>query len=375
MVKASEGAKGSRTVGSGNSGEGGSDFGGIFSQARELIEALLFAAVAALFIKTFIVEAYRIPTGSMETTLKVGDFLLVNKFIYDLKTPTSIPFTNVRLPHFSLGGMRSPLKGDIIVFEYPGDRDEIHHDEVVQYIKRCVGVPGDTVEVRDKMLYVNGVEFMHPPGMHFRIDLPELSSSGIHLIDSGGKGGSVPLGEGFGHQLVNVEGKNSEGSNNPYPDVSAEEYFRQPSKFRLNVESKDEADMRIFPQGAMWNHDNYGPLRVPKKGDVVTLDADGYRKWHILIRREGHTIDLVRNQVIVDGKPATSYALERNYYFMMGDNRDNSEDSRFWGFVPEDNIVGQAMVVYWSWDPSIPFSQLFKLIGTTRWSRIFHLIK
>lgn len=278
---------------------------------REMIEALLFAAVAALFLKSFIVEAYRIPTGSMETTLKVGDFLLVNKFLYNVKTPTSIPFTDVRLPHFGFGGMRAPQNGDIIVFEWPGDRDELHHTEVVNYIKRCVGIPGDTIVVRNKVLSVNGKEFFHPPGMQ----------------------------------------------------------FIQPFPFR-----PDQVDPRMFPPGASWNQDQYGPLRVPKKGDVVELNAESYQRWAIFIMREGHTADLTGSGVIIDGKPATSYTVERNYYFMMGDNRDNSEDSRFWGFVPEDNIVGQAMIVYWSWDPSISFANFGKLIGTTRWDRIFHLI-
>lgn len=278
---------------------------------REFVEALLFAAIAALFLKTFIVEAYRIPTGSMETTLKVGDFLLVNKFLYNVKTPTAIPFSDVRLPSISFGGMRDPKQGDIIVFEYPGDRDEVHHDEVVNYIKRCVGTPGDTVEVRNKSLYVNGKEFFRPPGMQFLQPFP------------------VP---------------------------------------------KDRIDPGIFPAGAPWNKDNYGPLRIPKKGDVVKLEAANIHQWRVFIIREGHKVEMQGGAVMIDGKIATSYTVQRNYYFMMGDNRDDSLDSRFWGFVPEDNIVGQAMIVYWSWDPSIPFANLGKLLSTTRWNRIFQII-
>lgn len=280
------------------------------SHARELFEALLFAAVAAMFLKTFIVEAYRIPTGSMEKTLWVGDFLLVNKFLYNIKTPTAIPFTDVRLPHFGVGGMRDPQRGDIIVFEWPGNRDEVHHDEVINYIKRCVGTPGDTIVIRNKMVTVNGSEFMRPPGMQF---------------------------------------------------------LRPP-------DPHGEIDPRIFPAGAPWSHDNFGPLRVPKKGDVIPLTAADLPRWAVFIRREGHDCAPSGTGVTIDGKPATSYTVERNYYFMMGDNRDDSEDSRFWGFVPDDNIVGQAMIVYWSWDPSVPFTNIFKLLATTRWNRVFQLI-
>ncbi len=277
---------------------------------RDFLEAALFAVVAAMFLKTFVVEAYRIPTGSMETTLRVGDMLLVNKFIYSIKTPTSIPGTDVRLPHLTLPGMRSPQRGDIIVFEYPGDRDEVHHDEVVNYIKRCVGTPGDTIVVRSKILSVNGQKFFTPPGMQFLT-------------------GPVPA---------------------------------------------DRVDPSIFPPGMPFNRDNYGPLRVPKKGDVIPLTAQNFRQWDVLIKREGHQCDLRGGVVYVDGAPATQYTIGRNYYFMMGDNRDDSADSRFWGFVPEDNIVGQAMIIYWSWDPEIPFSNIFKLLGSTRFDRLFRLV-
>jgi signal peptidase I len=280
------------------------------SPMRDALEAALFAIVAAMFLKTFVVEAYRIPTGSMETTLRVGDMLLVNKFIYNVKTPTSIPFTDVRLPYVTIPGVREPVRGDIIVFEYPGDRDEVHHDEVVNYIKRCVGTPGDTVVVRSKILYVNGQKFFTPPGMQF------------------------------------MQG--------PMPP--------------------ERIDPSIFPAGTPFNRDNYGPLRIPKKGDIIALTAQNFRQWDILIRREGHQCDIRGGVVRIDGQVATQYTIQRNYYFMMGDNRDDSADSRFWGFVPQDNIVGQAMVIYWSWDPEIPFSNLFKLIASTRFERLLKLV-
>src|SRR5579883_2434700 len=278
---------------------------------RQFIEAVIFALIAAFFLKTFIFEAYRIPSGSMEKTLDVGDFLLVNKFIYGAKTPFTIPLTEISIPHITLPAMREPKRGDVVVFIYPGDRDQLRSAEITNYIKRCVGTPGDVVEVRNKTLYVNGEKFFTPPNMQYLRPFP------------------IP---------------------------------------------KDSAFGEMFPRGAHWNPDNYGPIRVPKKGDVIQLNDTNFFAWSVFIERAGHDAALRDNGIYIDGKPATSYTVQRNYYFMMGDNRDDSEDSRFWGFVPDDNIVGQAMIIYWSWDPDIPFGDLMKKFGSTRWSRIAQLV-
>ena len=275
----------------------------------ELIEALVFALIAAFFLKTFIVEAYHIPTGSMENTLITGDFVLVNKFLYGAKSPINIPFTDTRLPHFTLPAMRPPQRGDIVVFIWPGEYNELEAPEVMNYIKRCVGTPGDTIFIDNKILYVNGQKFYTPPNMQFSSPIP------------------IP---------------------------------------------KGQSEPRIFPPGARWNHDNYGPLRIPKQGDVIQLSPANYATWEMFIEREGHSLSSRKDGIYIDDKLATSYTVQRNYYFMMGDNRDNSDDSRFWGFVPDDNIVGQAMMIYLSWDQDIPLISLPKKIGSVRWSRLFH---
>lgn len=221
---------------------------------REYAEALIVAFIAAMILRTFVVQAFRIPTGSMENTLLVGDFLLVNKFIYGAKSPDRIPFLNIKIPQLiKLPPIRKPRRGDIIVFKYP-------RDESLDYIKRCVALPGDTVEIRNKVLYVNGNRVPDPP-------LARHTSS-------------------------------------TYP----------PNKIEFG----------IYPPGA-GNRDNYGPVVVP----------------------EGH-------------------------YFMLGDNRDNSLDSRYWGFLPEENILGKAMIIYFSWDKDVPFYNIFKKI---RWSRIGNIIR
>ncbi|MCX6152008.1 MAG: signal peptidase I [Ignavibacteriales bacterium] len=283
-------------------------------KAKHFVETLLFAFIGAMLIKTFLLESSRIPTGSMETTILVGDFVLVNKVIYGSSSPRTIPFTDVRLPYFTTPSFREPRHKDVIVFEYPGDREQYKPDVVLSYVKRCVGLPGDTIQVKDKVLFVNGKEFWRPPHIQYLTPQP------------------MPVG------YVNP---------------------------------------RIFPKDAPWNEDNYGPLYIPKKGDVIKLTIDNVDQWKTIIDRELEKEDAVTvegNQIQIDGKPVTSYTLQDNYYFMMGDNRDNSLDSRFWGFVPRSKIVGEALMLYWSWDPSIPWSQFFDLLGSVRLNRIAKLI-
>lgn len=278
---------------------------------RDSIEGLIFAIIAALLLKTFVIEAFRIPTGSMENTLLVGDFLLVNKFIYGAKSPQYLPFTDISIPYFQLPPLEHPHRGDVVVFEWPGDRDEVKPPSPVNYIKRCIGTPGDTIQVIDRVVYVNGKLQPYPAGVKF--------------------------------------------------DTYA-------------VMPKGYPNPQIFPEGYDWNEDYYGPIVVPWKGEVVHLSKSDFLRWRIFIDREGHICTLQDTTVYVDGKPAKTYRVHNNYYFMMGDNRENSLDSRFWGFVPFKNIVGQAMIIYWSWNPHIPLYDVFQKIGSIRWGRIGMII-
>ena len=242
-------------------------------QSREWFEALIIAALVATVLRIFVVESYRIPTGSMERTLLAGDFLFVNKYVYGPK----VPFTEIRLPK-----IHDVQRGDIIVFKFPKDRS-------LNYIKRCVAIPGDVLEIRQRQLVING----NP------VKLPE---HGQYI------GTEMPPGL---------------------------------------------ADFQIFPSMSNYNKDNYGPIRIPRKGDVIELNQATYPLYRDLVSDEGHSVSMIGGKVFVDGFVLDRYTVGRNYYFAMGDNRDNSLDSRFWGFLPETDMVGEAMMVYWSWDPDL----------------------
>ncbi len=283
-------------------------------KAKEFIQSLIFAGIAAFFIITFIIQNTRIPTGSMEDTILVGDFVLVNKFIYGSESTKYIPFTQIEIPHFRLPALKDPHRKDIVVFEFPGSRDRVHAEQLgVNYVKRCIGLPGDTIQVINKVVYVNHKQFWIPTFINYM---------------------------------------------EPF------------------TESPGEADPRIFPKGMPWNADNYGPLIVPKKGYTIKLNTSNVEQWAITIDREyGKRVVAVSNGVVtIEGKPVHSYTFKKNYYFMMGDNRDDSLDSRYWGFVPRDLVEGEAFITLFSWNRDIPFTDIFRLIGSIRPDRILLLL-
>ncbi len=285
------------------------------SKPKEYFDALVWAAVVAFIIKILLFEAYRIPTGSMENTLLVGDFLLVTKFTYGATTPRNIPFTDIRIPYFRLPGFKDPKPGDVVVFDFPGDRDDKESKEVLNYIKRCVAVAGDSIKVVNKVLYRNGQVFPNP----------------------------------------------------------------SQSKYIAPLQPANLANNRIFPKGSGWNEDNYGPIRIPKKGDIIKIDSSNFDGYKMFIVKEGYTNVKLNTDGSLTADDKTfkegKYEVKKDYLWMMGDNRNNSLDSRFWGFMPMDNVVGEAFLIYWSWDANISFADFFKLLGTIRWNRVGSLIK
>jgi signal peptidase I len=280
---------------------------------RDVLQIAGATLFIVFFLKTFVIEAYRIPTSSMENTLLVGDFLLVNKFQYGATTPRTIPFTDISIPFVRLPAFTQPQHGDVIVFEFPLMSDHADPGETIHYVKRCIAVPGDTVRIIDKMVRVNGVAVPSPP--RARIDF------------------STALPEWY-------------------------------------------ADIRIFPPGSAFNTDNYGPVVVPGRGDLIVLTQKSLHEWTTLIQQEGHRVEVGPDGgILIDGASARTYTIERDYYFVLGDNRDNSLDSRFWGFVPDDNIVGKAIILYWSWDRSPGSEGKFGRFSSIRWDRIGSIIR
>jgi signal peptidase I len=258
------------------------------------------------FFRAMVAEAYRIPTGSMVRTLLVGDFLLVNKFSYGMKTPdwVGVPFTQFGfdVPFLQLPAISDPKPGDVVVFKYPGDPS-------INYIKRLVGGPGQVLTVDDKHLFLDGVEFMPAPGQQFaqRQILPDSYS-----------------------------------------------------------------DARIFPLGSGWNKDQYGPLTIPAEGMVVDLDPLAWRNYRTAIELEGHSLQSQGGEFYIDGAPASQYTFEQDHYFMMGDNRDRSSDSRFWGFLPRELVVGKAWIIYFSIDTDRMKDKFWKLIRFNRLLQFIH---
>lgn len=283
------------------------------SPAKDFFKDVVFVLGAFLFLNSFVLASFVVPTGSMENEIMAGDFLFVNKFIYGGSTPRNIPFTNARVPWFRLPAFRDVERGDVIVFEFPGKRDESQSPEFLFYLKRAIALSGDTVEIRNRVVFVNGVR------------------------------APVPRHQKFSSQQTNPPGF---------------------------------ADSRIFPKGAPFNEDFWGPVVVPGRGDVIPISRENLDQWKTFIEREGHTVRRGDGGVPeVDGQPSESYTVEQNYIFGMGDHRDNSLDSRFWGFVPEENIIGTPMIVYWSWSPDIPLINLVDKLASIRLSRVGTLIR
>jgi len=270
------------------------------------VKTILSSLLIVMVVNGLLIASFVVPTGSMENEVMAGDFLFVNKFIYGGSTPQTIPFLDTPLPYFRLPGLRDPQKGDVIVFIFPGMRDQKVADEFQYYLKRCVATAGDTLQVINKIVHINGVAQATPPNAIF-----------------------------------------TEGA----------------------VDPTDR--LRTFPSTANFTRDNWGPMRIPKKGDVIPLNDSTYERFQVFIEREHHEVERSGQIITVDGKPATSYTVERDYCFGMGDNRDNSLDSRYWGFVPVENVVGTPLFVYWSWDPNTPMSHLGEKLGSIRWGRIF----
>lgn len=250
----------------------------------------------------------------MAETILSGDFVLVNKFIYSIQTPSAIPLTNITIPRLKLFSFREPERNEVIVFQFPGSQNEIYPSQHLTLVKRLVGLPGDNIWIIDKEVIVNNSRFENPP-----------------------------------KAILKKERSQNYG----------------------------EADDRIFPSGKNWNKDYYGPIVVPKIGMKIDINPQNINNWESIINRElGKKVVSVEGSVImINGKPSRQYIFTKNYYFVLGDNRDQSSDSRYWGFVPEDLIIGRAEIIYWSVKSTFDFSKPTEIFSSIRFNRIFKKVE
>lgn len=400
------------------------------STAREWIDAGVFAVVAATLIRVFIFEAYTIPTGSMEKTLLVNDFLFVSKLSYGPRipnTPLAIPFVHHTVPLLNTKSytelielpyrrwFESPVqRNDVVVFNFPaGDtltkefdsqdpyydillnqelieraqlRSQFPNDEArlkaeaykrardfvwdqytvttrpvdkrENYIKRCVAIPGDTIQIKAGVLYVNGVKafLSSTSATDYSVTTNNRILSEEDLKDAGVR--MNPDGSDYrtdGRQYI---------LNLTQPEV--EIVKKMPGVVDVKVRIDTSYEARIFPRDpsvATWSVDQFGPLWIPKKGATIELNKRNIAFYKRAIRvYENNDWEERDGKVFLNGKEATTYTFKMNYYWMMGDNRHRSQDSRFWGFVPEDHVVGEAWLIWMSWENGPRWKRLFRTI-------------
>ena len=345
----------------------------------EWLHAIIFAIVAAIIIRSFIVEAFTIPSSSMEKTLLVGDFLFVSKMNYGPRipmTPVSFPFTHhtlpfsnknsyldwLKLPFYRLPGFSHIRNNDVVVFNFPME-DNRPVDKREHYIKRCVAIAGDTLIVKKGNVYINSKEL---PIKDHALLTYHVKTDDVAFFED-----SIRYVEAYQHQMVSNMGDFIV----PISKIGLEQLKNM--KNVSVVERLSNEDVQhyfstgLFPYDRFhhWDMDNLGPIFIPKKGATVHLDSSNFGLYkRIIVNYEHNTLEENDHQYIINGKQTNEYTFKMNYYFMMGDNRYYSEDSRFWGFVPEDHIVGKASMIWLSWDSNA------KGLSKIRWNRIFTFI-
>lgn len=379
----------------------------------EWVDAIIFAVIAATFIRMFFIEAYTIPTSSMEKSMMVGDYLFVSKTAYGPKlpnTPIAFPFVHHTMPFtaatpsFSeiihnkykrLAGFGRIKNDDVVVFNFPeGDtvatnvqersyyelvrsfgRERVNTDkrsfgDIIyrpvdkreNYIKRCVAIPGDSLKIVGGQVYINGKAQKEIPGLQAKylvtIQGTSLNSSAMEKLDI-----SQDDIEGSGSKMAILLTSDKVKIMDGMKFILAKEKITVP---------KEEREANIFPSDDQytWNLDNFGPLWIPKKGvtmQLTTKNLPVYRR--IIDVYEENELKVKDGVIYINGQVAKEYTFKMDYYWMMGDNRYNSADSRYWGFVPEDHVVGKASFVWLSLDKNKTF------LGKIRWNRFFMGVK
>lgn len=364
------------------------------SPFREWLDSVVFAVVAASLIRWLLFEPYTIPSGSMENSLLIGDYIFVSKFHYGTRTPKTIlqvPLTHqkiwgteipsfvdwIQLPQFRLPGFTHVKNGDVVVFNYPGcpERpddfggfDKYPVDLRTNYIKRTIGIPGDVVEMKEGQTFVNGKAFAFVPGIQMEYEIETNTQINEKIFV---KNGITEFG-----QMISADDKTLymvKATEQAIKDLKTLDFVKNVRPLVQAQGDTSNLNNNIFPYNSRlfpYNRDNF-VLTVPRKGVTIQLDEKNIAMYKGIITTFDGNDDAkyINGQIVLNGKPITSYTFKQNYYFMMGDNRHGSDDSRFWGFVPENHVVGKAVLIWMSIDQNGSF------LNKIRWNRLFSVIK
>lgn len=407
------------------------------TKTGDTVSSLLFAVVVATLVHTYVMQPYTIPTSSLEKSLLIGDFLFVSKFHYGARTPMTtvaapmvhdtLPIVKTKsylswpqLPYFRFPGFQKIQKNDIVVFNWPVDtvykffdnsgRNIIKPvDKKSNYVKRCQGTPGDSLQIKNGVVFINGKQLVLPERARPQYIHKVYSKKGINpdLIK---EAGSTEYDRTYEVQFTSNEQANAlNGYIKRAEEIGKGSYriktqatgvpLQLIQNLALDIHEvydyEDDADLTdaaaeklrktatidsvvkvilplspenhgMFPQNNNWSLDNFGPIYIPEAGKKVALNLQSLPYYKRIISvYEKHDLKVVGSDIYVDNTKVTSYTFQQNYYWMMGDNRHNSEDSRYWGFVPEDHIVGKPVFIWMSWDSE------GKGLGKIRWERLF----
>ena len=359
------------------------------SKTGDTVSSLLFAIIVATFVHTYFIQPFTIPTASLEKSLLIGDFLFVSKMNYGARVPMTtvaapmvhdtLPLIHTKsylklpqLPYFRFPGIEKIKNNDIVVFNWPVDTVEKFFDtsgrkadkpvdKKSNYVKRCVGIAGDSLAIKDGIIFVNGKKLIIPERAK-----PQFSYK--MAIDP-----AVPI--DFESLFKELDITDRYGINNTkdtiyfsaLPATSVERFKNVPGIKSVTRIIHKEIDKSIFPHTENWNVDNFGPIYIPQAGKTVALNLETLPFYsRIITEYEKNKLEIKGSDIYINGAKANSYTFQQNYYWMMGDNRHNSEDSRFWGYVPEDHIVGKPIFIWMSWD-----SNGVGIMNKIRWNRLF----
>jgi len=284
--------------------------GNFSNKLGKFFKVLFWVALIALIIKAFALDAFKIPSTSMENTLQPGDFILANKFAYNISTPREIPFVNLPIPQYKFFEVGKPKINDIVIFEFPKGFESDPLKGGSKYIKRVIAGPHDTLRITDGQIFVNSKFINLPPT------------------------------------------------------------FKTP-KF-INNEDSVRQEI-IYPPGAKWNRISYGPIIIPAKGDSIKIAPENFEKWQSVIVMDHGERSLLSEGTIVtlDGRAISEYVLKQDHYFVIGDNFEESMDSRHFGFITDNMIIGKAMFIYWSYNSEKVAPGPLGFLSAIRADRIF----